>query len=218
MGRDGNPRGSYASEEADRRVFQADLQGGRINRLRVLHEASYATGTRHSDVVGTLYHAVERIGHVLCGDGRTVAVCHALSHLEGVCLAGGVHFSRHGDVWAMSTHVVVSYCRMPGYMWTMYDNSATDVLRCGSVCPRSKPASGTRMPPWSACCPVGVGSGRRSWATDAIATVGTAAGACVRVLLPERGGRCLLWRLGRSLWSRRTSARRYEQRYEGNSQ
>ena len=37
----------------------------------------------------------------------------------------------------------------------------------------------------------------------------------MRVLLPERGGRCLLWRLGRSLWSRRTSARRYEQRDEG---
>ena len=42
--------------------------------------------------------------------------------------------------------------------------------------------------------------------------------APVRVLLPERGGRCLLWRLGRSLWSRRTSARRYEQRNERNSQ
>ena len=46
-------------------------------------------------------------------------------------------------------------------MWTMYDNSATDVLRCGSVCPRSKPARGMRMPPGIACCPVGVGSGRR---------------------------------------------------------
>ena len=96
--RNGNPRGSYASEEADRRVFQVDLQGGRINRLRVLHEASYAAGTRHSDVVGMLYHAVERIGHVLSGDGRTVAVCHALSHLEGVHLACGIHLPRGGEV------------------------------------------------------------------------------------------------------------------------
>ena len=32
------------------------------------------------------------------------------------------------------------------------------------------------------------------------------------------GGRCLLWRLGRSLLWRHTSARRYEQRNEGNSQ
>ena len=79
---------------------------------------------------------------------------------------------------AMSTHVVVLYCRMPGYMWTMYDNSATEVLRCGSVCPRSKPARGMRVPPGIACCPVGVGSGRRCWATAAIA-VGTA-GACER--------------------------------------
>ena len=76
---------------------------------------------------------------------------------------------------AMSTHVVVSYCRMPGKMCAMYDNSATEVLRCGSVCPRSKPARGMRVPPGIACCPVGVGSGRRCWATVAIATVGTAA-------------------------------------------
>ena len=39
-------------------------------------------------------------------------------------------------------------------------------------------------------------------------------GRCCR----SGGGRCLLWRLGRSLWSRRTSARRYEQRNERNSQ
>ena len=128
---------------------------------------------------------------------------------------------------AMSTQVVVSYCRMPGYMWTMYDNSATEVLRCGSVCPRSKPARGMRVPPGIACCPVGVGSGRRSWATAAIATVGTAAGAPVRLRcrsgsrrlralllslapLGSRAGATCLWR--------RTSARRYEQRNERNSQ
>ena len=57
-------------------------------------------------------------------------------------------------------------------MWTMYDNSATDVLRCGSVCPRSKPARGMRVPPGIACCPVDVGAGLRSWATAVIATVG----------------------------------------------
>ena len=37
--RNGNPRGSDASEEADRRVLQVDLQIGGVNRMRVLHEA-----------------------------------------------------------------------------------------------------------------------------------------------------------------------------------
>ena len=123
--------------------------------------------------------------------GRTVAVCHALSHLEGVHLACGIHLPRGGEVWERCQPKW--WCHTagcPGICEPYTTSSATEVLRCGSVCPRSKPARGMRMPPGIACCPVGVGSGRRCWATVAIATVGTAAGACEGAACRSGAGAC----------------------------
>ena len=222
--RNGNPWGSDTAEEADRRVFQVDLQVGGVNRLRVLHEAAYAAGARHSDVVGTLYHAVERVRHVFCGDGSAVAVCRALSHLEGVCLAGGVHFPRHGEVWGDVNpyrRVVLQDAREDVcHVRQFRDRGVAVRVGVPQVEARQRDEGAARYRLLSGGR--GVRSALLGYCCDCYGR-----DRCWRhrrrsCLLcrccQSGGGRCLLWRLGRSLWSRCTSARCYEQRDEGNSQ